>query len=80
MFWKKKTQEEKMAKRVSNVLAELTSDIESSFTELEQVQILNEVRRLFAEHLSNSKNENISKSVDFQQKAKEIQNAIEYLE
>lgn len=80
MFFKKKTKEELMQKRALNVLSELTSDIETSFTELELVQILNDVRRKFAEYLENSKSDNISKSVEFQQKAKEIQNALEYLE
>ena len=75
----KKTREELIYKRVENVLTELTSDIECSFTELEQVQILNEVRRRFAEKLEVQKSECLSKSTDLQVKAKEISNAIDYL-
>lgn len=78
-LFKKKTREELINKRVENVLIELTSDIECSFTELEQVQILNEVRRRFAEKLEVQKSECLSKSTDLQVKAKEISNAIDYL-
>lgn len=78
-LFKKKTREELINKRVENVLTELTSDIECSFTELEQVQILNEVRRRFAEKLEVQKSECLSKSTDLQVKAKEISNAIDYL-
>ena len=78
-LFKKKTREELINKRVENVLTELTSDIECSFTELEQVQILNEVRRRFAEKLEFEKSECLSKSTDLQVKAKEISNAIDYL-
>lgn len=78
-LFKKKTREELINKRVENVLIELNSDIECSFTELEQVQILNEVRRRFAEKLEVQKSECLSKSTDLQVKAKEISNAIDYL-
>ena len=78
-LFKKKTREELMSKRVENVITELTSDIECNFTELEQVQILNEVRRRFAEKLEVKKAECLSKSTDFQNKAKEISNAVEFL-
>ena len=78
-LFRKKTREELINKRVENVLTELTSDIECSFTELEQVQILNEVRRRFAEKLEVQKSECLSKSTDLQVKAKEISNAIDYL-
>ena len=78
-LFRKKTREELINKRVENVLIELTSDIECSFTELEQVQILNEVRRRFAEKLEVQKSECLSKSTDLQVKAKEISNAIDYL-
>ena len=78
-LFRKKTREELINKRVENVLTELTSDIECSFTELEQVQILNEVRRKFAEKLEVEKSECLSKSTDLQVKAKEISNAIDYL-
>ena len=78
-LFRKKTREELINKRVENVLIELTSDIECSFTELEQVQILNEVRRRFVEKLEVQKSECLSKSTDLQVKAKEISNAIDYL-
>lgn len=78
-LFRKKTREELINKRVENVLTELTSDIECSFTELEQVKILNEVRRRFAEKLEVQKSECLSKSTYLQVKAKEITNAIDYL-
>lgn len=78
-LFKKKTREELINKRVENVLTELTSDIECSFTELEQVQILNEVRRRFAEKLEVKRTECLSKSTDLQVQAKEISNAVEFL-
>lgn len=80
-FWpQKKTREEQMQMRIDSLFSDLTSDIEFEFTELELVQILNDLRRKFSDNLVNKKSECFSKSVEFQQKAKEIQNALDILE
>lgn len=79
-FLKKKTKEEKMNKRVSDVMQVLTNSNDYEFTDLETVLIANEVRRKLSEFLENKKSESYSKSVEFQQKGKEIENALSLLE
>lgn len=79
MFWKKKTREEQLQKRVESVYAELTSDIDFKFTELETVQILNEVRVLLAQNLENKRQKCISNITENNQKLKELKNASDYL-
>lgn len=79
MFWKKKTREEQLQKRVESVFAELTSDIEFEFTELETVQILNEVRVLLVQNLENKRQKCISNITENNQKLKELKNARDYL-
>lgn len=79
MFWKKKTKEQQIQKRVESVFSELTSDIEFEFTELETVQILNEVRRMLAENLENKRQKCISNINENNQKLKELKNASDYL-
>jgi len=79
-MFKKKTREEKMSKRASNVLMQLFSDVDCQFTELETVQILNMVRRKACDHLETLKSEAQEQSVNFNQKAKEIGEAISYIE
>ena len=79
MFWKKKTREEQLQKRVESVFAELTSDIDFEFTELETVQILNEVRVLLAQNLENKRQKCISNITENNQKLKELKNASDYL-
>lgn len=80
-FWiKNKTREQQMQKRADSVFSELTSNVEFEFTELELVQILNDLRRKFSDNLVNKKSACFSKSVEYQQKAKEIQNALDILE
>tara|TARA_R100000541_G_scaffold56025_1_gene65214 strand:- start:1008 stop:1217 length:210 start_codon:yes stop_codon:yes gene_type:complete len=68
MFWRKKTKEEQLQQRVDSV-----------FTELETVQILNEVRRKLAESLENRKQKCISNITENSQKIKELKNASDYL-
>jgi hypothetical protein len=81
MFWlRKKTREEQIQKRLDSVFSELTSEIEFTFSEIEIVQITNELRRKLNERLLNKKSECYSKGVEYQQKAKEIQNALDFLE
>lgn len=79
MFWKKKTREEQVQKRVESVFAELTSDIDFEFTELETVQILNEVRVLLVQSLENKRQKCISNITENNQKLKELKNASDYL-
>lgn len=79
-WFKKKTKEEEIQHRVDDLFMKLTSDADFSFTELETVQIINDVRRKLHEFLSNKKSDFHSKSVEFQQKAKEIEMALEYFE
>lgn len=82
MGWiiKKKTREEQIELRTSNVFTELMSDVEIEFTELETIQILNNVRRKLSEHLDNKKAGLMEQSVVSSQRAKEIGNALEYME
>jgi hypothetical protein len=79
MFWKKKTRDQQIEKRVESVFSELTSDIEFEFTELEIVQILNDVRRKLDNSLKNKKSDCLSKSTELVQKSTEIQSAIDLL-
>jgi len=79
-MFKKKTREEKMSKRAGNVLLQLFSDVDCQFTELETVQILNMVRRKAAEYLEAKKAEAMEQSVNFNQKAKEIGEAVKLIE
>jgi 3-hydroxyisobutyrate dehydrogenase-like beta-hydroxyacid dehydrogenase len=78
-FLKKKTREEQVQSRTESVFAELISEAEFEFTELETVQIINNVRRRLSEHLEAKKDSFYEQSTISQQKAKEISGAIEYL-
>jgi len=79
-FFKKKTRAEKVQKRAENVYAELTSTIECEFTELETVQILNDVRRMLDNGLNQRKSDCMSIITTNNQKITEIEKAISYLE
>jgi hypothetical protein len=79
MFWKKKTREQQIEKRVESVFSELTSTIECEFTDLETVQILNEVRLMLAQNLENKRQKCISNITENNQKLKELKNASDYL-
>jgi len=80
-FWpSKKTREEEINHRIDSVFTELTSEVDFEFTELEIVQILNEVRRKLGENLRLKRSESLSKSVEFNQKAKELENVIDYIQ
>lgn len=81
MSWfKKKTREQHIQKRTESVFAELIGEAEFEFTELETVQIVNNVRRRLSDHLEAKKSFLLEQSVISNQKAKEISNAIEYIE
>lgn len=79
-FFKKKTPEEKQERRAKELLTLLLSDTDYSFTDLETVQIINDVRRLYAQHLQNKRSENLSKSTEHSQKAKELENVMQFIE
>jgi hypothetical protein len=81
MIWfKKKTREEQMEKRTESVLSELLGNAEFEFTDLEKVQIVNNVRRKLSEHLNEKKSEFMEHSVTYTQKASEVVNALKYIE
>jgi len=79
-LFKKKTREQQLEKRVESVFAELVSDSEFEFTDLEIVQIANSVRHKLSEHLETKKGYFMEQSVISNQKAIEIKNSIELLE
>lgn len=79
-IFKKKTREEQIEKRTESTFAELTSSIEFEFTELEIVLIANNLRRKLSDHLKNKRDSNIELSVNHNQKAIEINNALELVE
>jgi hypothetical protein len=78
-WFRKATREEKIQKRVESVFAELTSTIECEFTELETVQILNEVRVKLAQNLENKRQKCISSITENNAKLKELKHANDYL-
>lgn len=81
MFWpKKKTREQKIQHRVDRVFLTLIDSSDFEFTELETSQICNDVRRKWNEKLIGKKSDMHSKSVECQQKAKEIQLALDILD
>lgn len=79
-FLKKKTREEHIEKRIESVLAELLGTAEFEFTDLETVQVMNGVRRKLAEHLKFKQATYIELSVNNSQSAKEVGQALEYIE
>jgi len=76
--------DDSMESRVNDVYIQLVSrhsvgfsDLE--FTELEKVQILNEVRRRLNENFKNKHSEYMSKITEYNQKIKELKDAESYL-
>lgn len=80
MFWKKLTRDQEVEKRLQSVLSVLFSETEIVFTELELVQITNDLRRNLALELNKRKLDCISRSVEQKQKADEIESAINFIE
>jgi hypothetical protein len=80
ILFKKKTREEQMEKRTESVLAELLGSAEFEFTDLETVQIINNVRRKLSENFNEKKSAFIEHSVIYTQKASEVVNALKYIE
>jgi len=79
-LFKKPTKEALMQKRANDVLTLLFNQVDAEFTDLETVQVLNMVRRKANEHLENLKSDAMEQSVNFNQKAKEIGEAIKLIE
>lgn len=77
---KKKSRSEQMDHRTGLILGLLTSTNDFTFSELEMVQILNDTRRRFCQDLKNKKSECLSKSLEMQQKAEELQSVIDFVE
>lgn len=78
-LFRKATREEKIQKRVESVFAELTSNVECEFTELETVMIINEVRSKLAQSLENKKQDCVNSIIGQNGKLKEIKIANDYL-
>lgn len=79
-IFKKKTRSEQMEHRTGLILQLLTSTNDFTFSELETVQIINDARRRLVQDLKNKKSECLSKSVEFKQKAEELQSVIDFVE
>lgn len=79
-LFKKKTREEHVEKRTQSVLAELLGDTEFEFTDLETVQVLNNVRRKLVEHLIEKRAEFMEHSSNYSQTASELTNVIKFIE
>lgn len=77
---KKKTREEHIEKRTESVLAELLGTAEFYFTDLETVQVLNNVRRRLCDILEVKRSELMEQSVNSSQKAEELKSVIKYIE
>lgn len=80
VLFPKKTREQHIETRTENVFTELLSNTTFEFTELETIQVLNNVRRKLLEHLNAKKDELIEQSSNSHQRAKEIKNALDFLE
>jgi hypothetical protein len=80
ILFKKKTREEHIQKRTEAVFTVLLGTEEFEFTDLETVQILNNLRRKLSEHLEAKKDEFMEQSVNSSQKAKEIDRVMKYIE
>lgn len=78
-LFKTKTREQKIQHRVDRVFLTLIDNSDFEFTELEIVQISNDVRRKLNESLQSKKSDCLSKSTELVQKAKEIENAINFI-
>jgi hypothetical protein len=79
-LFKKKTREEEVNKRTQDVFTILVSNSDYEFTELELVQISNNVRRQLSGFLKTRKAEFLDQSINANQRSIEIRNAIDLLE
>lgn len=79
-LFKKKTREQQVEDKTEKVFTMLTNDVEFEFTDLETVQILNNVRRKLSCHLQVKKADCLEQAVNYNQKANEIVNALKHIE
>jgi hypothetical protein len=79
-LFSKETQEQRFEKRVNEVFQGLIKVEDKGFTELETVQICNSVKRKLNEYLEERKAHCVEQSIHFNQRAVEINNALEHLE
>lgn len=84
-MFKKKTKEQQIELRVNEVFTQLLKHYEEGFstkefTELETVQILNNVKLKLGEYLISKQNDCLQKSKQYDEKADEIKNALNAIE
>lgn len=79
-IFKRKTREQQVEKRTASVLSELLRISEFEFTDLERVQVLNNVRRELAGHLRMKQATYLEMAVNNSQLANETKGALEYIE
>jgi len=79
-FLKKKTREQLVIEKSEKVFFNLIYDSDCTFTNLEKVQILNNVRRRLSDNLNCQKKDLMEKSVTNNQKAEEITSALSKIE
>lgn len=78
--FRKLTSEEKVNKRTGEVFTLLISETDIDLTDLEKVQVMNNVRRKTNEWLKSKKNELIEQSANCSLQAEEVGNAIKNIE
>jgi len=74
------TSEQKVNKRTEEIFAMLNSQTEYELTDLEKVQVLNNLRRFLNESLTSKKNKLIEDAVNANLSSSEVQNAINHIE
>ncbi len=79
-IFKKKTREQQVYEKTEKVFVMLTNDAEFEFTDLETVQVLNNVRRKLNESLMEKKALLQEQAVSCGQKANEVENVLRYIE
>lgn len=78
--FRKLTSEEKLNRRTSEVFTLLVSETDLELTDLETVQVINNVRRKLNEFLKTKKSDLLEHSTNCSLQADEVQNAIEKIE
>jgi len=78
-WFKKKTREQQIELRTEHVFNELLQSVDFEFTELETIQILNNVRSKLHKSLLNKKSYYMEQSVISSQKSSQIDFAINYI-
>jgi len=79
-FFPVPTSEQKVNRRTLELFAVLNSQTEYELTDLEKVQVLNNLRRVLNESLTSKKNKLIEDSVNANLSSSEVQNAINHIE